>query len=434
MINVKLGKLLSFVCVLALGLSAGCSRPKPAYPYVGIDANHMWPLDRNEKEPLRQLQKILRDDKISVVRIAAPWDWPGVGAPPVFAHMDAAFEWWEGIGAPVLIFNVFPAPPRRGRQSWSEPWINDFDVTVARWRAFATEAARRYPEARWLIGNEPNRISGPGGRPELWAAIYTAFYDAVHKVDPDIVVMGPALGHSTPSVEAEDWLMEFFQSGGKVDVVAVHPYDRGLRTMWMVKRVINKLSLDITEVAAVETSGAPDETPAEHVAYLQWCGYSLVVYHVMGGWPPDRMPVGIDHLILFWRSGFNIIPTSDAIKLGVLGRYMFHMSDKQSSSNNVGIPATPSIPLYGNEHRQLRTKYVKELINENSRIISESVIASSRRQKRKQVVHRRSSYVRQTTGAGCGQRWRYIKRNLPNCRRNVVIGRRIIKNCTSGVR
>lgn len=314
--------------LVTLVSQTGCSRPKPAYPYVGIDANHTWPLDPNETEPLRQLQSELRKGKMSVVRIAAPWDWPGVGAPPAFDHMDAAFEWWKGIGAPVLIFNVFPAPPGRGGKHWTEPWVSDFRGTAARWRAFTTEAVRRYPGARWLVGNEPNRLSGPAGRPELWAAIYAAFYEAAHKVDPRVIVMGPALGHSIPSISAENWLTRFFRAGGKVDVMAVHPYDKGLRIMWMVKRVIRRLGLDITEVAAVETSGAPNETPAEHVAYLQWCGYSLVVYHVMGGWPPDRMPTGIDHFILYWRNGSSVEPTSDAIKLGVLGRYMFHLSTK----------------------------------------------------------------------------------------------------------
>ena len=306
--------------ILLLVLILGCG-PKPQYPFLGIDVNQHAFLEKSEEPFLAKLQSFIRDSKLSTLRIYIPWDWPGVGAAPKYALVDKAAIWFKGTGAEELIFNVIPAPPNRADPEWWKPWQDDLEMTLVHWYNFAFRLVEAYPNAIYLIGNEPNRLEGFAGSPRLWAQIYRVFAEAAHAASDNVKIAGPALGFPLPGNPPGSWLSAFFRHGAKIDILAIHPYNRALEQISISSSGARSYGYDLP-VWAVETSGAPDQSPSTHAAELQIFGYDRVLMHVMGGWPPERRPSGIDHLILYERVDDTIVPNKDAILLRDLGRKM----------------------------------------------------------------------------------------------------------------
>lgn len=302
----------NIIIAFVISLIVGCG-PKVQYPFLGVDVNAHWfheaKTDADEAKSLTNIQNYVKSANFSTLRVGVFWDWP-------VEHMPAAYKWAKETGAPEIILDVYPAPPNRGNIAWWVPWRDNYQETSAQWRAFAKKIVREFPDVYWMIGNEPNRQPDFGGDPMLWGHIYKIFYEEAHEAG--VRVIGPGLGHSVAKIKNTDWLRQFFLSGGKVDVVGVHPYDRGLRMMIGVRMVMRELGLEL-EVWAVETSGAPNQTPSDHAGYLQKIGYTRVIYHVLGGWRPDRRAKGIDDLILLEREGTSITLSRDAMLLKLLG-------------------------------------------------------------------------------------------------------------------
>ncbi len=300
--------ILAFVLIYLLGCG-----PKVQYPFLGVDVNAHWfheaAFDQDEAIALKNIQDYVKKSKFSTLRVGVFWDW-------LPEHMEAAYQWSKQVGAPEIIFDLFPAPPDRVTPEWWIPWRDEYEVTADKWRKYAREVVNLYPGVIWMIGNEPNRFEGFSGSPVLWAGIYRIFYEEAHAAGAKVI--GPSLGHSVRGVKNTDWLKQFFLAGGKVDILAVHPYDRGIRMMWGVCHIMKEMGLDL-DVWAVETSGAPDQRPPDHAGYLQRVGYKRVIYHVLGGWRPDRRAKGIDDLILLEREGTDIVRSLDAILLETLG-------------------------------------------------------------------------------------------------------------------
>lgn len=103
---------------------------------------------------------------------------------------------------------------------------------AADWRAFVSEAARRYRGRvkAWGVWNEPNL-------PAFWSGTRAQYVDLllrpaseeVRKADPDALVCGPDLAHlKSGGADWYSWLLDVLRgAGGAIDVVTHHVYDGG---------------------------------------------------------------------------------------------------------------------------------------------------------------------------------------------------------------
>lgn len=310
----SLSRLLAALC--SLWVVGACSRPRAMYPYLGLDVNVQWAHEPAERPWMRHLAREIREGHFSSLRIGVFWNWPD-------SHMDAMYAWVRTTGVPEILFDVFPAPPGHEPAPWWAAWRHEPVGTAARWRAWARRVIRTHPAVtHWMVGNEPNRARPEeGGDPAMWALIYRVFHEETRAAGVQLV--GPALGHDLRGgLSSGEWLRQFFDAGGRVDILGVHPYDHIIRLRWAVGSVLRERGLSDMEVWAVETSGRPGAGPASHLRSLQPY-YDRAFFHVVGNWRADRRVKGIDHLILWDRKGSRLVPSPDAEALKALGSEMF---------------------------------------------------------------------------------------------------------------
>jgi hypothetical protein len=107
------------------------------------------------------------------------------------------------------------------------------------WAEYAAEVARRFPEARIEVWNEPNTDDywRPEPDPERYAELLTLAYHAIKAVSPDTeVVLGGLLNvrRTNPwkgEVSVRDFLSVAYSTlpsiEGKADYIGLHPYPSG---------------------------------------------------------------------------------------------------------------------------------------------------------------------------------------------------------------
>lgn len=104
--------------------------------------------------------------------------------------------------------------------------------SVAEWRSFVAESARRYRGRvkAWGVWNEPNLASfWAGTRAQYVDVLLRPAAEEIRKADPDALVCGPDLAHLTGGgADWYGWLLDVLvEAGGVLDVVTHHVYDRG---------------------------------------------------------------------------------------------------------------------------------------------------------------------------------------------------------------
>jgi polysaccharide biosynthesis protein PslG len=201
----------------------------------------------------------------------------------------------------------------------------DTPAEIKGYTNFAAAAVKRYQWLNpiWEIYNEPNRPtfwSNPN--PAQYAALVKAAVPAMRRVNPNIHVVGPALGHNPKARDdARDktdyaYLESLFRNGvlSHFDTVTIHPYPDGAPEMAIgvyanVRRMIDRYAPARKKIPLVSgewgyTSAALySADPQVHADY--WTRMYLV--NVM-----QRLPLSIGFKLEYT----TLDPSLDAYELG----------------------------------------------------------------------------------------------------------------------
>jgi hypothetical protein len=120
--------------------------------------------------------------------------------------------------------------------SWARPagaqWNHGPTTAAERagFAAFAARAADRYRNraAAYEIWNEPNLPGSWSPRPDPagYLGLLTGVYRAIHKVNPNALVISGGTGGGPTGIDSVDWYRDLYAAGLRAvsDGVAVHPY------------------------------------------------------------------------------------------------------------------------------------------------------------------------------------------------------------------
>ncbi|NOZ19506.1 MAG: hypothetical protein GXP25_00295 [Planctomycetes bacterium] len=212
------------------------------------------------------------------------WGWRREGAKPIVCFVSMA-KWLSS------------KPDRADFQKWSPKSWKEYGKVVEFHVRGAKEAGIRHYE----VWNEPVPYAGWMGPMESVVKLHKVTYEAIKKVQPDAVVLGPC-----PYTFKWDFLEKFFELGGGkwIDQVVIHAYDSAppdvnfTANLRKLRDLLGHFGLGDRDIYITEMGYAtPNVTERRQAQYLVRAyvyalseGVRVLVWHMLWDWRGVRDP------------------------------------------------------------------------------------------------------------------------------------------------